>query len=144
VYQVVNNLYYTAGKVNFTFGADLMFYRMKYRYGSEMNGRFYFTGMENFNNKTPSRYAREIMLTEEPSLVNNLASGIYAQAETKLAPGLEAMAGLRLDHTVYLNKANYSQVVEEELGIRTDNRINTLQLQPRIQFTWDVNEQGTD
>src|SRR5690606_18028870 len=60
------------------------------------------------------------------------------------APGLEAMAGLRLDHTVYLNKANYSQVVEEELGIRTDNRINTLQLQPRIQFTWDVNEQGTD
>uniref|UniRef100_UPI003F6FE95B TonB-dependent receptor n=1 Tax=Dyadobacter sp. TaxID=1914288 RepID=UPI003F6FE95B len=39
VYQAVNNLYYNTGKINFTFGIDVMFNRMKSVYGSEMNGR---------------------------------------------------------------------------------------------------------
>ncbi|MCF2501931.1 carboxypeptidase regulatory-like domain-containing protein [Dyadobacter sp. CY107] len=145
VVQLVDNFYYNTGKINFTFGVDVMYNRMKSRYGSEMNGRFYFTGLENFNNLTPYRYAREINLLEDPSnVVNSLSTGIYAQMDTKLALGLEMMAGLRLDNTQYLNKANFSQVVFDELGLRTDNVINTTQLQPRVQFTWDVNEQSKD
>ncbi|MCE6987985.1 TonB-dependent receptor [Dyadobacter sp. CY323] len=145
VYQAMNNLYYNTGKINFTFGIDVMFNRMKSVYGSEMNGRFYFTGLDNFNNQTPYRYAREINLREDPSsIVNSLATGLYAQMETKLARGLEMIAGLRLDNTQYLNKANFSQVVFDELKLRTDNKINTTQLQPRVQFTWDVNEQSKD
>lgn len=145
VIQLVDNFYYNTGKINFTFGVDLMYNRMKSRYGSEMNGRFYFTGLENFNNMTPYRYAREINLLDDPSnIVNSLSTGLYAQMDTKLALGLEMMAGLRLDNTRYLNKANFSQVVFEELGLRTDNVINTTQLQPRVQFTWDVNEQSKD
>lgn len=144
-YQVVNNLYYNTGKINFTFGIDLMFNRMKSVYGSEMNGRFYFTGLDNFNNQTPYRYAREINLRADPSsIVNSLATGLYAQMDTKLARGLEMMAGIRLDNTQYLNKANFSQVVFDELNLRTDNKINTTQLQPRVQFTWDVNERSKD
>ncbi len=145
VYQAVNNLYYNTGKINFTFGIDVMFNRMKSVYGSEMNGRFYFTGLENFNNLTPYRYAREINLRDDPSsIVNSLATGLYAQMDTKLARGLEMTAGLRLDNTQYLNKANFSQVVFDELNLRTDNKINTTQVQPRVQFTWDVNEQSKD
>jgi hypothetical protein len=145
VVQLVDNFYYNTGKINFTFGLDLMYNRMKSRYGSEMNGRFYFTGIENFNNMTPYRYAREINLLEDPSnVVNSLATGLYVQMDTKLAFGLEMMAGLRLDNTQYLNKANFSQVVYDELGLSTDNVINTTQLQPRVQFTWDVNEQSKD
>ncbi len=142
VLQLVDNLYYSTGNFHFTFGFDLMYNRMHSLYGSEMNGRFYFTGLENFNNQTPYRYAREINLLEDPSnVVNSLSSGAYAQMETKLAHGLDVTAGLRLDDTRYLNKANFSQVVYDELGIRTDNVIKTTQLQPRVQFTWDVNEE---
>ena len=145
VVQLVDNFYYNTGKINFTFGADLMYNRMKSRYGSEMNGRFYFTGLDNFESQTPYRYAREINLLDDPSnVVNSMSTGIYAQMDTKLALGLEMMAGLRLDNTQYLNKANFSQVVFDELGLRTDNVINTTQLQPRVQFTWDVNERSKD
>ncbi|WP_316780487.1 TonB-dependent receptor [Pedobacter antarcticus] len=145
VVQLVNNLYYNTEKINFTFGVDLMYNTMHSRYGSEMNGRFYFTGMDNFNNLTPYRYAREINIVDDPSTrVNSLSSGLYAQMETKLAPGLDMMAGIRLDNTQYLNKANFNQVVYDRLGIRTDNSINTLQFQPRVQFTWDINEQKKD
>ncbi|RDC66153.1 TonB-dependent receptor [Adhaeribacter pallidiroseus] len=142
VVQLVDNFYYNTGKINFTFGVDVMYNRMHSRYGSEMNGRFFFSGLENFNSLTSYRYVREIYLNEDQSkVVNSLASGVYAQMDTKLAYGLEVMAGLRLDNTQYLNRANFSPVVFNELGIRTDNKINTTQLQPRIQFTWDVNEE---
>lgn len=142
VVQLVDNFYYNTGKINFTFGVDLMYNRMKSVYGSEMNGRFFFTSLENFNNLTPDRYVREINLLADPSnVVNSMSSGAYAQMDTKLAYGLEVMAGLRLDNTQYLNRANFSPVVFNELGIRTDNKINTTQLQPRVQFTWDVNEE---
>lgn len=145
VVQLVNNLYYNTEKINFTFGVDLMYNTMHSRYGSEMNGRFYFTGMDNFNNLSPYRYAREINLLEDPSTkVNSLSSGLYAQMETKLTPGLEMMAGIRLDDTRYLNSATFNQTVYDELGIRTNTSINTLQFQPRVQFTWDVNEQKKD
>lgn len=140
--QAVNNLYFNTEKIKYTFGADIMYTNMDFRYGSEMNGRFYFTGMDNFKNLTPYRYARDVYITdEETTKVNNLAVGIYGQMEAKIARGLDVVAGLRLDNTQYLRKANFNQVVYDELGISTDNGINTFQIQPRVQFTWDVNEE---
>ena len=145
VVQLVNNLYYSTQKINFTFGADIMFNTMHSRYGSEMNGRFFYRGLTAFNNNTPYRYARDIETIDDASkVVNSLSSGIYGQMETKLSRGLVMMAGLRLDDTRYLNKATYSQLVDTELGINTNNSINTLQLQPRVQFTWDLDENRKD
>lgn len=145
VVQLVNNLYYNTRKVRFTFGVDLMYTTMNFRYGSEMNGRYYFTGMSNFENQTPYRYARDVYITDkENTIVNNLAAGAYGQMETKLARGLELVAGIRLDNTRYLKHAELNSVVYQELGIKTDNGINTFQIQPRVQFNWDVQEKGKD
>lgn len=145
VVQLVNNLYYNTRKAKFTFGVDLMYTTMNFRYGSEMNGRFYFTGLSNFENLTPYRYARDVYISDkENTVVNNIAGGVYGQMETKLARGLDLVAGLRLDNTRYLTHAEFNQVVYDELGIKTDNGINTFQIQPRVQLNWDVNEKGKD
>lgn len=145
VVQLVNNLYYNTRRVKYTLGVDLMYTTMNFRYGSEMNGRFYFTGLNNFENLTPYRYARDVYISDkENTIVNNIAAGVYGQMEAKLARGLDVVAGIRLDNTRYLKKAEFNQVVYNELGIKTDNGINTFQIQPRVQFNWDVNEKGKD
>lgn len=130
-------MYYNTDRINYTFGADFMYTNMKSLYGSEMNGRFYFTGLDNFEHMTPYRYAREIALVDDPTVkMNTLNSAIYGQLQTKLFTGFEVMAGIRADYTRYFNHANFNQTVYDELGLRTDNVISTFQLQPRVQFTW--------
>lgn len=145
VIQLVDNIYYNTNKINYTFGADFMYTNLNSLYGSEMNGRFYFTGMENFNNLTPYRYAREVSLVDDPSVrMNVLNSAVYGQLQTKLFKGFEVMAGLRMDYTRYFDKANFNQTVFDELGLCTDNTISTFQVQPRVQFTWDLNDKHRD
>lgn len=145
VSQVTDNLYYNTDKINFTFGTDLMYTHLRSRYGSEVNGRFYYTGLTNFDNLAPYRYAREIPLVDDPSVKQNFVNtGLYAQMQTKLGPGLEVMAGIRADYTTYLDKPTFNQVVFDDLGLRTDHSLTTFQLQPRAQLTWDVGERQRD
>ncbi|MGI4819676.1 MAG: carboxypeptidase regulatory-like domain-containing protein [Janthinobacterium lividum] len=145
VSQLTDNLYFNTDKLNFTFGTDLMYTHLRSRYGSELNGRFYYTGLDAFNNLAPYRYAREIPLVDDPSVKQNfINSGLYAQLQTTLAPGLDVMAGIRADYTTYLDKPNFNQVVFQDLGLRTDHSLTTFQLQPRAQLTWDVGERHKD
>lgn len=145
VIELIDNVYFNTDKANFTFGVDLMYSHLNSLYGSEMNGRFYFTGLDNFNNLTPYRYAREVALTDDHSVKQSILNGaLYAQMQTQLAKGLEMIAGIRADYTRYLNKPNFNQLVFDRLGLRTDNSLRTFQVQPRIQFNWDINEKHTD
>jgi hypothetical protein len=145
VLQLTDNLYYNTDKINFTFGVDIMYSHLNSLYGSEMNGRFYFTGLDNFNNMQPYRYAREIALSEDHSVKQSiLNTAVYGQMQTGLAPGLDMLLGIRADYSNYVNKPNFNQIVYEDLGLRTDNGLSTFQLQPRVQFTWDVKEQQRD
>lgn len=131
VLQLVDNMYYNTDRINYTFGADFMYTNMKSLYGSEMNGRFYFTGLDNFEHMTPYRYAREIALVDDPTVkMNTLNSAIYGQLQTKLFTGFEVMAGIRADYTRYFNHANFNQTVYDELGLRTDNVISTFGCNP--------------
>ncbi|SDG91136.1 TonB-dependent receptor [Chitinophaga filiformis] len=145
VVQLVDNVYFSTNKANYTFGADIMYSHMNSLYGSEMNGRFYFTGLDNFNNMKPYRYAREVALADDPSVKQNIiSSALYAQMQTKLFPGFEMIAGIRADYTTYLNKPNFNEIVYQDLGLRTDNSLKTFQVQPRLQFNWDINEKHKD
>jgi hypothetical protein len=145
VLHLVNNLYYTTNKINYTFGADLMYTNMNSRYGSEANGRYFFTGLDAFEQLNPYRYVREVYLDPDQRVRQNiLNTGVYGQLTTNLFPGFEVMAGLRIDNSNYFNKGNFNQTVYDELGLRTDNGLNTFQVQPRLQLTWDINEKQTD
>lgn len=140
VYQLVNNLYYTKGKTNFTFGADLLLNNLTSLATSEFNGRFYFTGLDNFENLKPYRYAREVA-TEDPTVEQSIfGGGIYAQADTDLGNGMNLVLGLRGDYTSYKNSPTFNQTVFDELGLRTDVKTGGFQVQPRFQFTWDIQE----
>lgn len=145
VWQLTDNLYYNLNKLHFTLGGGLTYTNMYSIYGSETNGRFYFTGLTNFDNLTPYRYARDIYLNDDHHVgMNILSPYAYAQVQTLLAPGLDMTAGVRMDYADYLTRAAFNGDVYKDLGLRTDNKLATFQIQPRIQFTWDVNQNGRD
>ncbi|KFF73278.1 TonB-dependent receptor [Chryseobacterium sp. P1-3] len=152
VFQIVDNLYYNTDKVKYTFGADLMYTTSKSVYGSEVNGKFYFredpkkydSNLYNFDHLAPYRFYREVPLVDDPSVRSNIWNiGVYGQFQTKVAKGLDLMAGLRLDYGGY-PKAEFNQKLYDEMGIRTDNKIKSFVIQPRFQFDWNINEQNKD
>ncbi|MCQ4140126.1 TonB-dependent receptor [Chryseobacterium sp. EO14] len=153
VFQIVDNLYYNTDKIKYTFGADLMYTMAKSVYGSEVNGRFHFRenptvnggdNLFNFNNLVAYRFYREVPLMEDPSVKSNIYNlGVYGQIQTKIAKGLDLMAGLRLDYGGY-PKAGFNQKLYDEMGIRTDNQIKSFIIQPRFQFDWNINEGNKD
>lgn len=154
VFQIVNNLYYNTDKIKYTFGGDLMYTRAHSIYGSELNGKFWFrnstdvanpannrTALQNFNDMLPYRYTREVPLVADPSVTQGIFNAaLYGQMQTKLGTGLDMTAGLRADYSFY-PAAPLNQLVLDELNLRTDNSLSTFQLQPRLQFTWDINEE---
>ncbi|WP_118974099.1 TonB-dependent receptor [Taibaiella koreensis] len=145
VVQLADNLFYNTGKFHFTFGGGITFTNQNSIYGSETNGRFYFTGLDNFNNLTPYRYARDIYLSDDKNIrFNILVPNLYAQVQTSLFPGLDVTAGVRVDYTRYLESANYNPIVDQTLGLNTANKLTSLQVQPRVQATWDVKQDGRD
>lgn len=152
VLQLVDNLYYNTDKVEYTFGIDLMYTGSKSTYGSEVNGRFHYTvdaaagktALDQFADLKPYRYYREVPLMDDWSVKGNiLNAGVYGQLKTKLALGLDLVAGLRLDYAHYPTSP-LNQTLFDELQIRTDNRLKSFVIQPRAQFTWDINEKHTD
>ncbi|MHA4845508.1 TonB-dependent receptor [Flavitalea antarctica] len=144
VVQIVDNLYYNTDKIKYTFGVDAMYTRSHSKYGSEVNGRFHYNGMTAFQNNQPYRYYREVPLLEDPSVVGKIFNfGLYGQLQTNLSPGLNLTAGLRVDYAHYPSSP-LNQVVLDELNLRTDNKLKSFVIQPRFQFTWDVNQQRTD
>ncbi len=154
VFQLVDNFYYNTDKAKYTFGADVMYTDAKSLYGSEVNGRFEFTNsgsgttaqtsLQNFNNLIPNRFYREVPLIADPTVTAGIwNAAIYGQMQTKLAVGLEFTGGLRLDYSSY-PKSPLNQELFNAIGVRTDNELKQLLLQPRIQFDWNINEKNTD
>ncbi len=144
VFQLIDNLYVSTEKINYTFGLDIMYTNAKSLYGSEVNGRYEYEGYDAFVNNTPSAFYREVPLVADPSVTSKIFNGdIYAQMQTKLGKGLDFTAGLRFDMATY-SKSPFNQELFDALQLRTDNKIKSFVPQPRLQLTWDINEKHTD
>lgn len=154
VLQLTDNFYYDTDFAKYTFGFDIMATNSKSIYGSEVNGRFFFapdknatppqTSLENFENLKPYRFYREVPLKDDIAVRGTIMNyGLYGQMRKNIAPGLEMTAGLRFDYASY-PKATFNQLVFDELKLRTDNKLSSFIIQPRLQFTYDINENQTD
>lgn len=145
VYQVVNNLYYTDRRgIQYTFGGDLMLNNLSSLATSEFNGRFFFTGLDNFDNLTPYRYAREVAF-EDPEVDQNVFSGgLYTQAQWQALRDVNLTFGLRADYTAYFVAPKFNPIVSEDLGLRTDKSAAGFQIQPRFQTIWNIGGKDTD
>ncbi len=144
--QLVNTTYWTKGKYNFTFGTDNTLTYLDTYVSNEQNGRFVFNSLADFDNLNPSRYAREVPLQGVPSVQQYvLNASVFGQVQFVPLKNVDATFGLRYDVTGYLTAADYNQVVEQNLGFRTDeNPIDWNNIQPRLQLTWDVKGKKTD
>jgi len=150
VFQLVDNIYYSTDNINYTFGVDLMYTHANSIYGSEVNGRFHFrpsdgkTAMQNFDDMKPYAYYREVPLVSDPAVAGKIFNaGVYGQLQTKLAKGLDLVAGLRLDYGHYPTSPLNEELLKE-VGVRTDHKLKSFVVQPRFQMTWDVNEERKD
>ena len=152
VIQLIDNLYFSTDKIDYTLGLDLMYTNSQSVYGSEVNGRFHYTvdaaagktALDKFEALQPYRYYREVPLMDDWSVDGNIFNaGIYAQMSTTLGTGMSMTAGLRYDYAFY-PKSPLNQTLLDELNIRTDHRLKSSVLQPRLQFTWDVNDNHRD
>lgn len=145
VYQLVNNLYYTDKRgIQYTFGGDLMLNNMSSLATSEFNGRFFFTDLNNFDNLTPYRYAREVAF-EDPEVEQNVFSGgLYTQAQWQAMRDLNLTFGLRADYTSYFVAPEFNQIVSDDLGLSTDKSASGIQIQPRFQAIWNIGGKDTD
>jgi len=150
VFQLVDNIYYSTDNINYTFGVDLMYTHANSIYGSEVNGRFHFrpsdgkTAMQNFDDMKPYAYYREVPLVSDPAVAGKIFNaGVYGQLQTKLAQGLDLVAGLRLDYGHYPTSPLNEELLKE-VGVRTDHKLKSFVVQPRFQMTWDVNEERKD
>ena len=144
VVQVVDNFYYNTDRVNYTLGGDVMYTNLYSLATSEMNGRFYYTGMENFKNNTPYRYAREVAVGDPAIEQGVINAAVYAQAQIALFKGADFTLGARADYTYYLTNPEENDLLKRELNLSTTNKLKAFQFQPRAQFTWDINNKHTD
>jgi hypothetical protein len=144
VVQFVDNLYYSTGKIRAVSGLDVMYTHLNSKATSEMNGRFYYSGLDAFRNNTPYRYAREVP-TGDPTVKQGVwNAGLYTQIQFKPFTGGEISAGLRADYTTYIAHPNDDPLLTSELGLKTTNDVRSFQLQPRAQLTWDVADRHSD
>lgn len=138
--QIANTAFWRAGRFNFKFGTDNLITFLNTKLVNEMNGRFLFANLADFEALRPNRFAREVPLTGDPSVRQTVLDlSAFAQVEFNPHRDVNLLAGLRYDATIFTKRGDFNPVVFRTLGIRTDSKLSDFNnVQPRFQMTWDV------
>ncbi len=147
VIQIVDNLRYKAGNLNFVFGTDNNINHVTDRLSHDQQGQFYYASIQDMANNNPYRFNRKIPLdgTNPKISVPLIELGLFAQMETNLRPNLNLSVGLRWDATVIGSKPTYNKQLETDLGVRSDVvPFDAKNVQPRVNLVWDVHSNGRD
>jgi hypothetical protein len=147
VIQVVDNLRYKVGNLNFVFGTDNSFNHITDRLSHDQQGQFYYASIADMDNNNPYRFNRKIPLDgNNPAIsVPLIELGLFSQMETNLRPNLNLTVGLRWDATIIGSKPNYNPQLQSDMGVRSDViPFDAKNVQPRANLIWDVHNNGRD
>ena len=147
VIQIVDNLRYKVGNLNFVFGTDNNINHITDRLSHDQQGQFYYDSIPSMAANKPYRFNRKIPLngTNPAISVPLIELGLFAQMETNLRANLNLTVGLRWDATIIGNKPTRNELLEHDLGVRTDVvPFDAKNIQPRVNLIWDVNNDGRD
>ena len=143
--QLANTTYLRRGKLNFKFGTDNMLTFLDSRIVNEMNGRFFFNSLQDFIDKKPSRFAREVPLVNPAVQQSLLDLALFAQVDFEPFKHVTAMLSLRYDATIFFKQGDPNPMTESKLLIKTNNTLADYNnIQPRLQLTWDVKGRQKD
>jgi hypothetical protein len=145
--HLVNTMYITKGKYDITLGTDNFITRLEDVFTSELNGRFFFNSMQDFEAQKPSRYVREVYLGQGEPWVryNVIDASLFGQVDFKMAKNVDAMFGLRWDGTAFLTTPKPNVKAAESLKIFTNTApVDFNNFQPRFQLTWNVGGKNKD
>ncbi|MEM1135414.1 MAG: carboxypeptidase regulatory-like domain-containing protein [Bacteroidota bacterium] len=146
-YNIVNNVYITKNKLNFTFGTNNLITNSKGIYTHDTQGRFDFFSLDALEAGEPDRYRRKFTNPGQ-ELVDPVSTwvadlSVYGQVSTEILPFMELTAGLRYDLNLFLTKADYNPVLDQELGLRNDvSPTDWNNIQPRVNLFWDMKGDG--
>ncbi|HSJ67251.1 MAG TPA: carboxypeptidase regulatory-like domain-containing protein [Anditalea sp.] len=144
--HLVNTTYMQRGKFNITLGSDNMVTYLETLLSNEQNGRFFYNTLQDFENNTPFRYAREVPLQGLPIVKQTVLDfSLFGQVEFNPHRDLNTVFGLRYDATVFMDEAGFNETLFNELGINTANKpADFRNIQPRVQMTWNIGGKNTD
>ncbi|QJD97369.1 TonB-dependent receptor [Mucilaginibacter robiniae] len=160
--EFTDNLTWTKGKHNFTFGTHNEFYNITYNFVNAWNGRVAYNSINDFLNNNPSRIRANFNYTnntrdyilDNPSAqfkVNLLS--LYGQDEIQVTDNFKLTAALRLDYAGLPDKQplsakttnapvdpNYGTTFTYTLPKDIKNKyLNNVEFNPRVSFNYDVN-----
>lgn len=147
VIQIIDNLRYKVGNLNFVFGTDNNINHITDRLSHDQQGQFYYASIADMANNNPYRFNRKIPLSgQNPAIsVPLIELGLFAQMETNLRPNLNLTVGLRWDGTIIGSAPTYNPQLQQDLGVNTHVvPFDAKNIQPRANLIWDVHGNGRD
>lgn len=147
--QLVNTTQIDRGRHRIKFGIDQLLSSMTVtQYLARWGGEFTFLSLADLDALRPSQYFRKVPVpfSEEPIAKLKVWDGAaFAQNEWDISPRLRGMFGLRWDVTSFLTSADYNPLVQQLVGLRTDNNpTDWNNVQPRGELTWDARGNGRE
>ncbi|MHC2990667.1 hypothetical protein OB13_03370 [Pontibacter sp. HJ8] len=149
IFEFTDNLTYTIGSHNLTFGTHNEFFKFRNLFINNLNGRWDFNSLEDFYNNRPNRVRASYSLTEDPrpaAEFNAAQLGFYAQDEYNFSEQLRVTLGLRLDVPAFPDQPARNTQLESDFaeinsGLRTDRTPGgQLMWAPRLGFNYTPTE----
>jgi hypothetical protein len=146
--QIVDNLTFTKGKINWLFGTDLQFNRINDLLTHYQQGEFVYNSLDNLLQNKPDEFNRKVPVGEgagKPVHPSILTTGVYGQGTWKPNNEIEITAGLRYDLVALPSKPKADALLQQELGINSNVApLDWNNFQPRFNLIWDIKGKGTD